>query len=43
MSNGVFSSLKILDFSGLLPGPFGSMMLGVAKAHTAGETLARTF
>jgi len=27
MSNGVLSSLKILDFSTLLPGPFGTMML----------------
>ncbi|MFP6596238.1 MAG: CoA transferase, partial [Candidatus Hydrogenedentota bacterium] len=27
MSNGVLTSLKILDFSTLLPGPFGSMML----------------
>lgn len=33
MSNGVFSSLKILDFSGLLPGPFGSMMLGDMGAN----------
>lgn len=27
MSQGVFASLKILDFSTLLPGPFGTMML----------------
>lgn len=27
MSQGVFSSLKILDFSTLLPGPFATMML----------------
>ena len=27
MSNGVLSSLKILDFSTLLPGRFGTMML----------------
>lgn len=27
MSAGVFASLKILDFSTLLPGPFGTMML----------------
>jgi alpha-methylacyl-CoA racemase len=27
MSKGVFSSLKVLDFSTLLPGPFASMML----------------
>lgn len=30
---GPLSSLKVLDFSTLLPGPFASLLLEIGRAH----------